>query len=435
MPEKPPASETQPLDGLFTLEPQEEGGEGGPSPSADPTWTGEPQATTAKAALPKASPAMGFGKLPAGSQADQRLTVLPAAVSDGEPPQPRFQLLRKLGRGGMGEVEACQDHDIGRTVALKRLHPGIADRDGLLRFADEVRTIGQLEHPNITPVHDVGVDELGRLFFIMKHVDGEDLAGIIKRLVAGEAAAHQRFGFEERVRIFRGALEAVDFAHSRGVLHRDLKPANIMVGEHGEVLVIDWGLARPLEGGQEEPRAERDPQGASWPGGRSVETRFGSVVGTPAYMSPEQVRGEDLDERSDVYALSVIFYELLGLRHYLQGRGGNEEVLEGVLEQEPPLVRLPKHPAQPTVPMDLLWFLERGLRKDKAERYPTVRAMLHRLDERAAGRIPIQCHVTFTVRLSSEVSRLASGHPLLALGGYLAALVGLIVAAVALLSS
>ncbi len=422
MPQKPPASETQPLDGAFTLEPEER--ENGPSPPADPTWTGEPGPATTQ----PVAPAPGFG---ATSTTDPRLTVLPATASEKQDPKPRFQLLRKLGKGGMGEVEACQDLDIGRTVALKRLHPGIADRDGLLRFADEVRTIGQLEHPNITPVHDVGVDELGRLFFIMKHVDGEDLSSVVKRLQAGEAEAHERFGFEERVRIFRGVLEAVDFAHGRGVLHRDLKPANIMVGQHGEVLVIDWGLARPLEGSQQEERAGGSVGPRS--SGRSVETRHGSVVGTPAYMSPEQVRGEALDERSDVYALCVIFYELLGLRHYLQGCDSTEELLQGVQELEPPMLRLPKHLAQPNVPMDLLWFLRRGLRKDKVERYPSVRAMLDRLDDRAMGRIPIQCPVTLTMRGGNEISRLASGHPLLAVGGYLAALLGFVLLAVILL--
>ena len=289
--------------------------------------------------------------------------------------------------------------------------------------------MGQLEHPNIVPIHDVGVDDLGRHYFMMKYVEGETLTDIVQRLKDGDRATHAQYGFEERVRIFRGVVEAVEFAHDRGILHRDLKPANIMMGKHGEVMVLDWGLARPLDPNEPEPAhdEQRLPVSGS---DRMSDTRRGQVLGTPAYMSPEQARGEPLDARSDVYALCVILHELVGLEHYLGGVTSSAEAIKGVQEIEPKLLRLPRNPAQGQVPMDLLWYVHAGLHKDREQRYPSVRAMLHRLDERAEGRIPIQCHVTFTQRVLSEMTRVAVRHPMAALGGYALALVAIVVAVV-----
>jgi serine/threonine-protein kinase len=352
-----------------------------------------------------------FGGAEAPADSTLRVTVLPRASADGgAAPLPRFTLSEHLGRGGMGEVEAVVDNDIGRVVAIKRRRPGLTDREGLERFADEVRTIGRLEHPNIVPVHDVGLDELGRHYFVMKHVEGETLHAILERLRAGDPETHRRFGFQERVRVFRGIVEAVAFAHGRGVLHRDLKPANVMVGRHGEVTVLDWGLARPIDPAAPEPA----PGAAAGSDGsdRISDTRRGQVLGTPAYMSPEQARGEPLDARSDVYALCVILHEWLGLRHYLADCAGPEAILAGVIAREVPLLTLDRHPAQPPVPMDLLWFIKAGIAKDPAQRYPSVRAMLDRLDARAEGRIPVQCPVTLSQRIGQELAMLAARHPL-----------------------
>jgi serine/threonine protein kinase len=349
----------------------------------------------------------------------QRFTVLPRpGQPEDDEPKPRYRLEQHLGRGGMGEVEAVFDQDIGRLVAVKRRRAGVEGVLGLSRFADEIRTVGQLEHPNIVPIHDVGMDELGRHFFTMKYIQGLTLADIIRRLKAGEPEAHARWGFEERVRIFRGVLEAVGFAHEQGVLHRDLKPANIMVGDHGEVTVLDWGLARPVDPDQPEPVGQRHPAVPKESGERLSDTRAGQVLGTPAYMSPEQARGEPLDARSDVYALCVILHELVGLEHYLEGLRDSQAVMEGVQRVEPKLLKLPRHPVQGQVPMDLLWYVHAGLHKEREQRYPSVAAMLHRLDERAEGRIPIQCHVTFTQRVLNELTRIAVRHPVAALAGY-----------------
>jgi serine/threonine-protein kinase len=160
----------------------------------------------------------------------------------------RYEELRMLGEGGMGEVLAARDNDIERTVAVKRLKPGVQAASTLARFVDEIRTVGRLEHPNIMPIHDVGVDEQGQYYFVMKYLDGETLENIIEKLRDGDPVYLRRYPFERRVELFVGILEAIAYAHGHHIIHRDIKPANIMVGPYGEVMVMDWGLAKPIGG-------------------------------------------------------------------------------------------------------------------------------------------------------------------------------------------
>ena len=170
----------------------------------------------------------------------------------GRPPgarqaRSRYEPVKLLGAGGMGEVVLVQDQDIARRVAIKRLLPEMTHPALLARFVDEIRTVGRLEHPNIVPIHDVGVDELGRYYFVMKFVEGETLESIIAKLSAGDPAYHARYSYERRIEIFLGLLHALEYAHANGVVHRDIKPANVMVGRYGEVVLMDWGIAKPLD--------------------------------------------------------------------------------------------------------------------------------------------------------------------------------------------
>ena len=213
----------------------------------------------------------------------------------------RYRLIERVGSGGMGTVYAAEDSVLGRRVALKILD--LPDVRGELsaRLLREARILARLEHPGIVPVHDAGTLADGRVFYAMKFVEGERLDVLAKRV---ETIA-------VRLRTFQRICEAVAFAHARGILHRDLKPENIMVGPFGEVLVMDWGVAKILrdERGAQERVLDAGMQASDSAGGtEGLKTEHGTVLGTPGYMAPEQARGEidSLNERADIFSLGAI---------------------------------------------------------------------------------------------------------------------------------
>jgi serine/threonine-protein kinase len=224
----------------------------------------------------------------------------------------RYQLLGEIGRGGMGVVLRGRDPDLGRELAVKVLLENHQHNPAVLRrFLEEAQIGGQLQHPGIVPVHELGQMPDGRPFFAMKLVGGRTLAELLARRAD---PGHDR---PHLLSIFRQVCQAVAYAHSRGVIHRDLKPANIMVGAFGEVQVMDWGLAKVLRGGRAESVVAEDQ--ASEPARQLTirpagpPSRPGIVVGTPAYMPPEQASGQTgkLDERCDVFGLGAILCEIL----------------------------------------------------------------------------------------------------------------------------
>jgi len=254
----------------------------------------------------------------------------------------------------------------------------------------------------------------------MKYVRGETLEDIIARLRDGDPATHAQWPFERRVQVFRGLCEAVAFAHESGIVHRDIKPANVMVGPHGEVLLMDWGIARQVRPDQGCPEdriigEDRDEIAgdarASW-----FRTRIGALIGTPAYMAPEQAQGKSAEFRSDVYSLCVLFYEWLSLRHYLEDKSTLSEVLEGVIRDDAPLASFVSQRHQPPVPPELGWFLRKGMQKEPKDRYQSVQEMLDRLELRSEGIFPIQCHLTFVKRLNMAFSRFSDRHPMFVTG-------------------
>jgi len=357
-----------------------------------------------------AAPASG----PQSQTSTTRTTVLPRVEWTGDAPKlvatsrPRFESRGSLGEGGVGEVVSAFDQDIGRDVAIKRLRPEVQGPAATARFIDEIHTVGSLEHPNIVPIHDVGVDESGALYFVMRRVNGQTLESIIEKLAAGDPLAHAHWTFERRAHLFRQILDAVAFAHERGIVHRDIKPANVMVGHFGEVFLMDWGIAKPIAGPDHAlPRLDAAPQPE-----RVTATHVGAIVGTPFYMSPEQARGEKVDVRSDVYSLCVMFHELLTLRHYLEHCKTMDEVIHGAQHTKHPPPFQSAHPHQSPVPADLAWYVAKGVAKDPAARYQTVAEMIARLDARDEGQIPIQCHVTLTKSLTRRALRLLDRHPL-----------------------
>ena len=224
----------------------------------------------------------------------------------------RYALGGPLGRGGMGVVLSAVDTELRRPVAVKTLKdPDGAGRGQLARFVAEARITGQLDHPNIVPVHDLGISADGELFFVMKHVRGRSLRAILDELRAGEPEALAAWPPHRLLTAFLQVCQAVAYAHGRGVIHRDLKPDNIMLGAWGEVVVMDWGIARVLNG-EPEPVARDAAEGEV----AVSRTLDGAIIGTPGWMSPEQARGwlDRVDRSSDVWSLGAILYALLTFR-------------------------------------------------------------------------------------------------------------------------
>jgi serine/threonine-protein kinase len=231
------------------------------------------------------------------TQAPTHGSSLPAGAPGT--PDPRYGLRALLGRGGMGEVWLAHDGRIDREIAIKLMR-GTTDPDLVARFLREARVQGRLEHPSVVPVHDLGTAP-GSPFFAMKRLTGTTLADVLR------SRDETKWPRRTLLARFVDVCLAVEFAHERGVIHRDLKPANIMLGDYGEAYVLDWGLARIAGDSDADVIRGGDLKGESQGG----QTEAGAMLGTPGYMSPEQMRGEPVDLRADVFSLGCILFELL----------------------------------------------------------------------------------------------------------------------------
>lgn len=363
----------------------------------------QPDGDAKKAASPRAAGEFGGQRtvLPSVAEHNGQVSVTPRQ-------QPRYARLRALGAGGMGEVDLAEDHDIGRSVAIKRLPEGSNTPLAVARFVGEVRTMGKLDHPNIAPIYDVGCDERGRYFFAMKFIEGESLESLIDRLAAGDPTAHAEYPVARRLDIFAGIVHALGYAHARDVLHHDIKPANVMLGRHGEVHLVDWGIAR---------------SGGDGPN-RGVE-------GTPLYMSPEQANGEETDPRTDLYSAFVVLFELLTLRSYLQRDNSELAIMREVLEGEVPGTNSTCwiHPHQAATPVELRHFVRKGLHRDREQRFTNAEEAMASLERLRSGEIAVQCPVTALKAQQARLSKLADRQPhglMVALGFGLAGFVAVL---------
>ncbi|MFH0879571.1 MAG: protein kinase [Lentisphaerota bacterium] len=278
----------------------------------------------------------------------------------------RYEMLRMISQGGMGTVYEARDVNCRRLVAMKVLSRKLdLQKAELIRFIEEAQIASQLEHPNIVPVHELDLDETGLVYYTMKFVKGETLTAILDQIRLGHKDTIEHYPLARLLTIFQKICDAVAFAHSKGVMHRDLKPDNIMIGDFGEVLVMDWGLAKVLS--RSDPGAIPSPamvdaaarEGAGDSGlpidsvradaiGMRVKTLKGFVMGTPGYMSPEQARNIDVDERSDIYSLGAILYSILTLRPSVAGGKDLKDVLRQIEKGDfPPPVQFNKEGAEP----------------------------------------------------------------------------------------
>jgi serine/threonine protein kinase len=323
---------------------------------------------------------------PAGPDAELTVTyTVGRATSDGQ----RFRILRPHARGGLGAVYVAMDDELNREVALKQILERHADDSfSRQRFIAEAHITGGLEHPGVVPVYGLGKDAAGHPYYAMRFIKGDSLKEAIGRFhqrgsnkahvaIVGEgqdggAPGSRDLALRKLLGRFLDVCNAVDYAHSRGVIHRDLKPSNIIVGKHGETLVVDWGLAKAV-GGAGPSTGEQ----AVAPGPCGTEETFpGCTLGTPAYMSPEQARGEltKLGARSDVYSLGATLYCVLTGRPPFEA----EDVGAILRAVEEGRFRPPSH-LEPSLDKALEAICMKAMATRSEDRYPT-------LADRQAGR-------------------------------------------------
>ncbi|WP_337173891.1 protein kinase [Paludisphaera sp.] len=306
-----------------------------------------------------------------------RTRSCPAPASSGPAVEPgptpgagRYRILRRHAEGGLGVVYVALDSELNREVALKRIREDHADDPGSRgRFLIEAEITGRLEHPGIVPVHGLGRQGDGRPFYAMRLVRGASLRQAIEAFHEGPTSGPDgSLAFRRLLKKFTDVCEAIEYAHSRGVIHRDIKPGNVIVGKHGETLVLDWGLARAT--GVSEPGS---PEGAlsTSSGGDGSATIPGQAMGTPAYMSPEQARGEleGLGPRSDVYSLGATLYCLLTGRAPFEGPPS--DVLVAVRAGDFPPPRAIDASIDPALEAVVL----KAMAADPASRYPSAKAL------------------------------------------------------------
>lgn len=287
----------------------------------------------------------------------------------------RYTNFREMNRGGNGLLRSCFDPVTGRSVAIKTLLPETRnDRGERRRLLREARVTAQLQHPNTVPVYDIGHDFVEGIYFVMKRISGENFFEVLKRIATGDQATIDAYPLSRRLEILVDACQALAYAHARGVIHRDVKPENIWVGNFGEVILLDWGVAK-VWGHTDDTESMRMSvlRTESEKESQQLQTLTGGGQrpGTPLYMSPEQVEGRrGIDERSDIFSGGVCLYELLAIREPFRGRTIDETFQNIRLrDPEPPSVRSPDRGIPPAADEIAM----KAIQKHPAARYQSMR--------------------------------------------------------------
>lgn len=380
---------------------------------ADPETETDPEAATDRDTTKRDSP-NGRAKIPDASTASQMTSsepeeqdeISPAVLDKSFPAY--LEIEREIARGGLGRIVRARDQRLFRIVALKQVYRH--SDSAAARFAREVKITARLQHPNIIPVYEAGRGATGNDYYSMRLVDGETLSQLIRKSES----------LEERIQLLPRIVDvanAVSYAHSQGVIHRDLKPANVLVGPFGETVVIDWGLAKELgepettetRTDDTEPDPPRQRKKADPRGHHTVE---GSVLGTPAYMPPEQAVGHDVDSRADVYSLGAMLYQLIAGHPPYTDESENINAARVLAGPPTPLSKL-----VPDAPRDLLAVVERAMARDPDRRYLSADELVTELLRFTSGRLVSAYRYSLAERLQrfGDRNRAAVSTGLLAL--------------------
>jgi len=312
--------------------------------------------------------------------------TMAAPVTGELPPLPEvqrslYETADEIARGGMGRIVAAEDRRLGRPVALKELLD--PNEDSMPRFQREALITARLQHPGIVPVYEAGRWPTGEPFFAMKLVSGRPL----DKVIAETETLSERLALLPRL---AAACDAIAYAHSQRIIHRDLKPGNVLIGDFGETVVIDWGLAKDLDAadsldsGNRAPRAKKAKTAHDT--ASSTLTVAGSVMGTPAYMAPEQARGESVDQRADVFALGAMLYHVLAGSPPYNARTATDVIAAAALGKIIPLRERVKN-----APRDLVAILDRAMAPKQADRYPNAGELAEELRRFLTGNL-VEAH-------------------------------------------
>lgn len=375
------------------------------------------------------------GEVPATVRSDDtRPEATTSSVRGGDKrheahtPGERFDIQQVLAQGGLGVVFLARDREIDRTVALKQIKSQWADdADSRARFLLEARVTGRLEHPGVAPVYALGADDTGRPYYAMRLIRGESLLEVIDRFHRGRgsevSAAKRMSELRKLLQRFMDVCNAVDYAHSKGVLHRDIKPSNIMLGKYGETLTVDWGLAKVI--GSDEDVALTTRMAVTLEGqADATGTRIGAAIGTPAYMSPEQAAGRnnDLGPATDIFSLGATLYHLLCgcLPH-----APEDDIAVMIAAAENGMITPPRRHA-PWLPRALESICMKAMALAPTDRYISARALSEDVQRWLADE-PVAAH---RERVSERVFRWLRNHRTLATAlavGYLITTVAVVV--------